>query len=48
MTGIGGLMIMAIGLNLLEVVKIRVASYLPALILSPVLFAIAAALTRPR
>ncbi|MEM7590991.1 MAG: DUF554 domain-containing protein [Cyanobacteria bacterium P01_A01_bin.83] len=37
-TGIGGLMIMAIGFNLLELVKIRVASFLPALIVSPFIY----------
>jgi uncharacterized protein len=30
-TGVGGLMIMAIGCNLLELVKIRVSSFLPAI-----------------
>lgn len=34
-TGVGGLMIMAIGLNLLEVIKIRVAAFLPAIALAP-------------
>lgn len=37
-TGIGGLMIMAIGCNLLEIVKIRVASFLPAIALSPLIY----------
>lgn len=36
-TGVGGLMILGLGLNLLEVARIRVASLLPALLLSPVL-----------
>lgn len=40
-TGIGGLMIMAIGFNLLELVKIRVASFLPALILAPFIYIVA-------
>ena len=40
-TGIGGLMIMAIGFNLLELVKIRVASFLPALILAPLIYRVA-------
>ncbi|MEM9509009.1 MAG: DUF554 domain-containing protein [Cyanobacteria bacterium P01_E01_bin.35] len=40
-TGIGGLMIMAIGCNLLEVVKIRVASFLPALFFSPLIYWVA-------
>jgi uncharacterized membrane protein YqgA involved in biofilm formation len=38
LTGIGGLMILGIGFNLLEVVRIRVASFLPALAIAPVLF----------
>ena len=37
-TGIGGLMIMAIGCNLLEIVKIRVASFLPALAIAPLIY----------
>ncbi|MGF1566670.1 MAG: DUF554 domain-containing protein [Nodosilinea sp.] len=40
-TGIGGLMILAIGLNLLEVAQIRVASFLPALVLGPMVVAVA-------
>lgn len=40
-TGMGGLMILGIGLGLLEVAKIRVASFLPALMLGPVVIAIA-------
>ncbi|MEL6439865.1 MAG: DUF554 domain-containing protein [Cyanobacteria bacterium J06621_8] len=40
-TGIGGLMIIAIGCNLLELVKIRAASFLPALGLSPLIYWIA-------
>lgn len=36
-TGIGGLMILGIGLNLLEVAKIRVAAFLPALLIPPIL-----------
>ncbi len=36
-TGVGGLMILGLGLNLLEVTRIRVASLLPALLLSPLL-----------
>ena len=34
-TGVGGLMIMAIGCNLLELVKIRVGSFLPAIAVAP-------------
>jgi uncharacterized membrane protein YqgA involved in biofilm formation len=37
-TGVGGLMIVAIGLNLLAIAKIRVGSMLPALILAPSLW----------
>jgi len=43
-TGIGGLMILGLGLNLLELTRIRVASFLPALAVGPLLFAIAARL----
>ena len=37
-TGIGGLMIMAIGCNLLDFVKIRVASFLPAIAFAPLIY----------
>ncbi len=37
LTGIGGIMILGLGLNLLEVARIRVASFLPAFLLSPLL-----------
>lgn len=37
-TGIGGLMILAIGCNLLELVKIRVASFLPAIAFAPLVY----------
>ncbi|MEB3289015.1 MAG: DUF554 domain-containing protein [Leptolyngbya sp.] len=40
-TGMGGLMILAIGLGLLEVAQIRVASFLPALALGPLVIALA-------
>lgn len=40
-TGVGGLMILGIGLNLLEMTRISVASFLPALALAPVIFAVA-------
>jgi uncharacterized protein len=36
-TGVGGLMIIGLSLNLLEVAKVRVASFLPALLLAPVI-----------
>ena len=38
MTGIGGLLILGIGLNLLELTKIRLASFLPALVIAPLLY----------
>ena len=37
-TGVGGLMIMAIGCNLLELVKIRVGSFLPAIAIAPLIY----------
>jgi len=37
-SGIGGLMILGIGLNLLELTKIRVAAFLPALLIAPLLY----------
>jgi uncharacterized membrane protein YqgA involved in biofilm formation len=37
-TGVGGLLILGIGLNLLEVARVRVGSLLPALFLAPLLF----------
>jgi uncharacterized protein len=40
-TGMGGLMILGIGLNLLEIGQVRVASFLPALLLGPVAIALA-------
>lgn len=44
-SGVGGLMVLGIGINLLEIVRIRVSSFLPALLLAPVFFAIARAIT---
>ncbi|PZV07322.1 MAG: DUF554 domain-containing protein [Leptolyngbya sp.] len=41
LTGTGGLMILGIGFNLLEIGQVRVASFLPALLLCPVAIAIA-------
>ncbi len=41
MTGIGGLTIVGIGINLLEIGTVRIASLLPALIVGPLLYAIA-------
>lgn len=40
LTGIGGMMILGLGLNLLEIARVRVASFLPALILGPIVYAI--------
>jgi uncharacterized protein len=40
-SGVGGLMILGLGLNLLEVAQVSVASFLPALLLAPIFFAIA-------
>lgn len=40
-TSVGGLMILGLGLNLLDVAKVRVASLLPALLLAPLLIWIA-------
>ncbi|HEY9910104.1 MAG TPA: DUF554 domain-containing protein [Thermosynechococcaceae cyanobacterium] len=40
-SGVGGLMIMGLGLNLLEVAKIRTAAFLPALLLAPIAYTIA-------
>ncbi|MDK3158226.1 DUF554 domain-containing protein [Kamptonema cortianum] len=41
LTGVGGLMILGLGLNLLEVAKVKVASFLPALLVAPLVYAIA-------
>ena len=40
-TGVGGLMVIGIGLNLLEVTKIRVASFLPAIAIAPLIYYLA-------
>ena len=45
LTGIGGLMIMGISFNLLELLRVRVGSFLPALIIAPLLFELAQWLT---
>jgi uncharacterized protein len=42
MTAAGGLMILGIGLNILEVTRIRVGNMLPALLFAPVLAAVSA------
>jgi uncharacterized protein len=41
MTGVGGLMIIGLGLNLLEVAKVRVASFVPALAIAPMIYWVA-------
>lgn len=43
-TGVGGLMIIGLGLNLLEVARVHIASFLPALLLAPLFYALAALL----
>ncbi len=43
-SGVGGLMVMGIGFNLLEIIVVRVSSFLPALLLAPLFYAIAQAL----
>jgi len=40
-TGVGGLMLLGLGLNLLEIAAIEVASFLPALFLSPLFYFLA-------
>jgi uncharacterized membrane protein YqgA involved in biofilm formation len=40
-TGVGGLMILGVGINLLGLTKVRVASFLPALLLAPLVWALA-------
>lgn len=45
-TGVGGLMILGLGLNLLEVAKVKVAAFLPALPLAPVLYWIATQISK--
>ncbi|NDJ18964.1 DUF554 domain-containing protein [Myxacorys almedinensis] len=39
-SGVGGLMIIGLGLNLLEVAQLSIASFLPALIFAPLLYAL--------
>ncbi|MEB3292937.1 MAG: DUF554 domain-containing protein [Synechococcales bacterium] len=43
-SGVGGLIVIGIGCNLLEIAQIRVASFLPAILLAPLLVAIVAGL----
>ena len=40
-SGVGGLIIMGIGLTLLDIVQIKIAAFLPALVLAPCLYALA-------
>jgi uncharacterized membrane protein YqgA involved in biofilm formation len=40
-SGVGGLMILGLGLNLLEVTKLSIAAFLPALVLAPLFYTIA-------
>ncbi|MGB7083907.1 MAG: DUF554 domain-containing protein [Phormidesmis sp.] len=44
-TGIGGLMLLGLGLNLLEAGKIHVASFLPALVMGPLIIWLAESIT---
>lgn len=46
-TGVGGLMILGLALNLLEVAKVRVASFLPALFLVPLIHLMALWISAP-
>lgn len=46
LTATGGVIIVGLGLNLLELKKVRVANLLPAIFLAPVLVAVAAFVTR--
>ncbi len=41
MTGVGGLMLMGLSLILLDIKKPRMANFLPALILAPLIVAVA-------
>jgi hypothetical protein len=41
MTGVGSLIIVALGLNLIGIAKIKVADFLPAILLAPVVFKLA-------
>ncbi|MGC8905596.1 DUF554 family protein, partial [Thermus sp.] len=40
-TGVGGLMVLGVGINLLGLTRVRVASFLPALLLAPLVWALA-------
>ena len=43
-TGVGGLMVIGVGLNLVEATRVRVAAFLPALVFAPLLWALLARL----
>ncbi|CAA9582119.1 MAG: Uncharacterized DUF554 membrane protein [uncultured Thermomicrobiales bacterium] len=43
-TGVGGLLVVGLGINLLGLTRIRVASFLPALVIAPAVNALAAAI----
>jgi len=40
-TGVGGLMVLGVGINLLGLTRVRVGSFLPALLLAPLVWALA-------
>jgi uncharacterized membrane protein YqgA involved in biofilm formation len=40
-TGVGGIIMLGLGLNLLNIGKLRIASFLPALVLAPLIYVIA-------
>ncbi len=40
-SGIGGLLLLGLGLNLLEITKVNLAAFLPALILAPIFYMVA-------
>jgi uncharacterized protein len=44
-SGVGGLIVLGIGINLLEITQIRIAAFLPALLMTPLLYAIASWIT---
>ena len=44
-TGVGGLMIIGLGINLLDLTKIKVASFIPALVLIPIVYWLASYLS---
>jgi uncharacterized membrane protein YqgA involved in biofilm formation len=44
MTAVGGLMLIALGLSLLDIKQPRVANFLPGLVIAPLLVAVAMAL----